>query len=131
MDYISEKRLQDCSTPELFQFSISCSECKEIWKSRPIRFTRAGVKPKTEGKKIIFKTLYDREKAVARNLAMKEAETIFSPCPICHRVVCDHCFLICDELDMCCACAKELQEKGEPVMEKLMADKEFIRERSI
>ena len=118
MDYISDKLLQDCSTPELFQFSICCSECKEMWKSRSIRFTRAGVKPKTEGKKIIFKTLYDREKVVARELAVKEAEKIYSQCPICHRLVCDHCFLVCDELDICRACVQKLQETGEPVKEK-------------
>ena len=33
-------------------------------------------------------------------------------CPICKRLVCDHCFLICDDLDMCVQCATKLNEKG-------------------
>ena len=33
-------------------------------------------------------------------------------CPICKRLVCDHCFLICDDLDMCVQCAAKLNEKG-------------------
>ena len=33
-------------------------------------------------------------------------------CPICKRLVCDHCFLICDDLDMCVQCAEKLNEKG-------------------
>jgi hypothetical protein len=30
-------------------------------------------------------------------------------------VVCNQCFLICDDLDMCRHCAEALQEKGHPV----------------
>ena len=36
-------------------------------------------------------------------------------CPICRRLICDSCFLICEEMDMCRACAKRLKEDGEPV----------------
>jgi len=39
-----------------------------------------------------------------RNLAfqkaLNQAKEIFNICPICKRLVCDHCFLICDDLDM-------------------------------
>ncbi|MCI6126309.1 MAG: hypothetical protein MR738_09535 [Enterocloster clostridioformis] len=40
---------------------------------------------------------------------------VFNKCPICSRLVCDRCFLVCDELDMCVSCAHYLQEQGEPV----------------
>lgn len=29
--------------------------------------------------------------------------------------VCNRYFLICEDLDMCCACAQHLHERGEPV----------------
>lgn len=54
MDFISEKMLRDCSTLDKFQFSICCAECKEIWKSSSIRFSKAGQIAETEGKKVIF-----------------------------------------------------------------------------
>lgn len=118
MDFISENVLQDCSTLDKFQFFICCAECKEIWKSRPVRFSKVGQSAKTEGKKVIFQALYNREKIVARKQAVREAEQIFSLCPICQRLVCDYCFLVCDDLDLCTSCAKKLKEKGEPVRER-------------
>lgn len=118
MDFISEKMLRDCSTLDMFQFSICCEECKGIWKSRPVRFSKAGQPAETEGKKVIFQVIYNREKVMAKKQAVREAEQFFSLCPICHRIVCDHCFLVCDDLDLCTACAKKLEEKGEQVMER-------------
>ena len=44
--------------------------------------------------------------------AVNQAKEIFNICPICKRLVCDHCFLICDDLDMCVQCATKLNEKG-------------------
>ena len=31
------------------------------------------------------------------------------------RLVCDACFLICDEMDLCRECAARMKEPGEPV----------------
>ena len=47
--------------------------------------------------------------------AGQEGKERFSVCPICRRLICDSCFLICEEMDMCRACAKRLKEDGEPV----------------
>ena len=69
MEYITKKDLIDCSTPDEFCFSLCCMECKTVWKSTPIRFSRAGKKPENENRKIIYDTLYDREK----NLAFQKA----------------------------------------------------------
>ena len=101
MEYITKKDLIDCSTPDEFCFSLCCMECKTVWKSTPIRFSRAGKKPENENRKIIYDTLYDREKNLAFQKALNQAKEIFNICPICKRLVCDHCFLICDDLDMC------------------------------
>ena len=109
---ITKKDLIDCSTPDEFCFSLCCMECKTVWKSTPIRFSKAGKKPENENRKIIYDTLYDREKNLAFQKALNQAKEIFNICPICKRLVCDHCFLICDDLDMCVQCAAKLNEKG-------------------
>lgn len=116
MNHVAKELLLDCSTPDTFCFSMRCAECGEAWESRPIRFSRAGIKPGTAGKRIVFDTLYQREKDAALIRAAEQAEKTFSLCPICRRLVCDHCFLVCDDLDMCAACARQLQEQGEPVI---------------
>ena len=112
---IATELLQDCSTQEEFIFSLPCAECGSVWRSRPIRFSRAGMTAPNEGKRVIFDMLYKREKADALQRAAVEAGEMFSQCPICHRLVCDHCFLICEELDMCVSCAAHLKERGSPV----------------
>ena len=65
MEYITKKDLIDCSTPDEICFSLCCMECKTVWKSTSIRFSRAGKKPENENRKIIYDTLYAREKELA------------------------------------------------------------------
>lgn len=115
MTQIETALLQDCSTPDGFCFSLRCAECGAVWKSRSYRFSRAGVTPPSEGKRVIFEMLYKREKDAAMQRAAQEAAQAFHRCPICHRLVCDHCFFICEDLDLCVSCANRLQEHGEPV----------------
>ena len=112
MEYITKKDLIDCSTPDEICFSLCCMECKTVWKSTSIRFSRAGKKPENENRKIIYDTLYAREKDLAFQKALNQAKEIFNICPICKRLVCDHCFLICEDLDMCVQCAAKLNERG-------------------
>ena len=47
--------------------------------------------------------------------AATEALEHFSLCPICKRLVCDRCFLLGEDIDLCTDCAAFLQESGEPV----------------
>lgn len=116
LSYIMNGMLSDQSTQEEFRFSVCCSECGNEWTCKNVRFSKAGIKPESEHKRVIYKTLYEKEKEAALNRALAQAEEMFSKCPICHRLVCDSCFLICEDLDMCSACARRLQEKGEPVL---------------
>lgn len=108
--------LQDCSTVDSFCFFLGCPACGRLWKSSPVRFSRAGVAPDSEGKRVIFRALYERERAAARLRAAAEASQCFSRCPICGRLVCDDCFRICDDLDLCADCAERLQVHAEPVL---------------
>ena len=61
--------------------------------------------------------LTKKEKEDALNKAVDEAVGAFNRCPVCHHLVCDHCFMICDDIDMCSSCATRLQERGEPVLQ--------------
>ena len=104
--------LTDCSTEDKFEFSIVCEECGKVWKSKAIAFSKARIHPVTEGKKVVYAALYQREKKEAHLKALKAGEKLFSRCPICHRWVCDDCFMVCEDLDMCKQCAERLNEKG-------------------
>lgn len=115
MKRVVKEAMGDCSTVEEFRFLVRCQECGGIWHSSPIRFSKAGAEPESEGMRTILRTLYEREKEAAREKAAAEAAEIFSYCPICGRLVCDRCFLICEDLDLCTACAKALQVRGDVV----------------
>lgn len=115
MRQITRDLLTDCSVEEEFHFSLRCAECGSEWHSLPVRFSKAGVRPETEGKRVIFRTLYEREREQERQHAAETAARRFNRCPICGRLVCDRCFLICDDLDLCTACARHLNESGTPI----------------
>jgi len=117
MRSIREEVLQDCSTPEQFQFAVQCEQCGVQWHSIPIRFSRAGINPDSAGKEVIYETLYRLEKERALKQAAAEAVGVFNQCPICRRLVCDHCFWVGEDLDLCQSCAERLQINGEPVLQ--------------
>ena len=117
MRHVTKEHLKDCSTADGFCFCMECADCGKVWSSKEIFFSKAGVKPATEGKQVIFDILYQKEKEDAWNKAVDEAVGVFNRCPVCHHLVCDHCFMICDDIDMCSSCATRLQERGEPVLQ--------------
>ncbi len=98
-----------------FCFSLCCEVCGSKWSSPPVRFSKSDQQPATESKSIIYETIYKMEYDQARRQAIDYAAQHFNVCPICKRLVCDDCFLICDDLDMCLDCAEHLHEVGEPV----------------
>lgn len=107
--------LEDQSTPEYFCFSIRCEVCGEFWYSSSIPFSKVSQAKEDREKKELYDAIYQREKQRARRAAGQEARERFSQCPICRRLVCDSCFLICDEMDLCRECAGRMKEYGEPV----------------
>lgn len=108
--------LEDCSTSQYFCFTIRCERCDEFWYSSAVPFSKAGQADQYQEKKELYQAIYQREKKRAAKLAVQEAKECFNQCPICHRLVCDACFMICDEIDMCQDCAIRLGENGEPVI---------------
>lgn len=112
MKQVIKEAMGDCSTIEEFRFFLHCQECGRTWHSSPVRFSKAGTRPETEGIRTVFRTLYEREREASREKAAAEASEIFSQCPVCGRLVCDRCFLICEDLDLCIACANKLRVRG-------------------
>lgn len=116
MRKLVETALENISTKEVFLFRVTCAICALQYGNRPIRFTKAGVAPPTPDKQIIYKVLYEQELRDAQNIAIRSAAENMNYCPICKRLVCNQCFLLCDDLDMCKECAVKLQQYGQPVV---------------
>ena len=117
MKHLVELILEDLSSRDVFLFRASCGECGKEYGSKAVHFSKAGIVPETKGKKIIYETMREQEFNSARASAIRDAADNLNYCPICKRLVCDRCFLICDDLDMCRQCAEQLEETGSPVLE--------------
>ena len=116
MKQLVEMLLENLSTREVFLFRIACGACGTEYGGKKMRFSKAGIQPSSEGKKIIFDACYEQEFRTARQAAIRDAAENLNYCPICKRLVCNRCFLICDDLDMCKQCAAHLEEAGSPVL---------------
>ena len=112
--------LDDLSTEDVFRFRVSCDECGREYADKAVRFSKAGVVPQTPQKKALFQALYAQEHQSARVRAVREATEPMNYCPMCKRLVCNRCFLICDDLDMCKQCAAHLEETGSPVLNDVL-----------
>ena len=120
MNHVSGYELIDYSDGDVFRFALRCAECGAERLSTPLPYSKSGVVPQSPGKQVVFDILYAREKEAAMTRALSELKSEFNLCPVCRRMVCDHCFMVCDEIDMCIACATELQECGEPVAQRAL-----------
>lgn len=115
MKRLVEAVLEDLSSKEVFLFRVTCGSCGTEYGNRPMRFSKANTPPATPSKQIIYNALYEQEFREARRVAIRSAAEHMNYCPICKSLVCNQCFLICDDLDMCMQCAADLQQQGNPV----------------
>ena len=120
MKKLVEAVLENRSTKEMFLFRVTCGNCGTEYGKKPIRFSRAGIPPVTQSKKIIYDALYEQEFNEARRRAILNAAEHMNYCPICKRLVCNRCFLICEDLDMCKQCASTMEETGTPVVPDIL-----------
>ena len=116
MRKLVETVLKDQSTREVFLFRIECASCGAECGNKPLRFTKAGVVADSPGKQVIYDALYEQELRLAREFSVQEAAEHMNYCPICRRLVCNGCFMICEDLDMCCDCAERLDQTGQRVL---------------
>ena len=116
MKKLVEAVLENLSTKEVFLFRVTCESCGTEYGNRPIRFSKSAIPPTTQSKLIIYDALYEQEFRDARRVAIRNAAEHMNYCPICKRLVCNQCFLICDDLDMCKQCAADLEQEGKPVL---------------
>ena len=117
MKHIISVQLADQSDSERLCFSLTCKECRSEWRSPVSRFSKSGEEPQTEARRIITRAMYQREHRQAKEHALCESVQHFNICPLCHGLVCNYCFIICEDLDMCRSCAAALEEHGEVVMD--------------
>ena len=115
MKKLVEAVLENLSTKEVFLFRVICGNCGSEYGNRPVRFSKPEVPPTTQNKQIIYDALYEQEFRDARRTAIRDAAEQMNYCPICKRLVCNQCFLICEDLDMCRQCASDLEQQGNPV----------------
>ena len=116
MKKLVETILENLSTKDVFVFRVTCASCGTDYANKPVRFSKAGIVPMTPGKKIIYDAVYEQEFMTARQASIRNASEHLNYCPICKRIVCNQCFLICADLDMCRQCAERLEERGRPVL---------------
>ena len=116
MKHLVELALENLSTKDYFLFRVLCEACGMVYGSKTVRFSKADAPPQTGSRKLLYEALYEQEFKCAQAVAIREAAEQLNYCPICKRLVCNRCFLICEELDMCAACAEMLEEAGVPVM---------------
>ncbi|MBR2029071.1 MAG: hypothetical protein IKA10_08825 [Oscillospiraceae bacterium] len=115
MTEIIIENMQDLSDKDRFVFSVGCAVCGKHWISTPVSFSKAGETISENEKEIVYTALYQHEKQIAAVKAVKEAKINLNFCPVCKTLVCDSCFMICDDIDMCADCARVLKVAGEPV----------------
>ena len=116
MKKLVEAVLEDLSSKEVFLFRVTCGSCGTEYGNKPIRFSKAEITPTSQSKQILYHALYEQEHQTAQLAAIRNAAEQMNYCPICKRLVCNQCFLICDDLDMCRQCAAELEQQGKPVL---------------
>ena len=116
MKALVEAVLENLSTREVFLFRVACASCGAEYGNKPLRFSKAGVIPTTQSQQIIHDALYEQEFRSARQSAIRSAAEDMNYCPICKRLVCNQCFMICEDLDMCRQCAAALEQPGLPVL---------------
>ena len=116
MKKLIEMFLENLSTRDVFLFRIACGSCGTQFGNKPVRFSKAGAIPQTLKKAALYEILYAQELQTARRSAVRDAAEDLNYCPVCKRLICNRCFLICEDLDMCRQCASAMEETGIPVV---------------
>ncbi|MBR4309235.1 MAG: hypothetical protein IKT58_06545 [Oscillospiraceae bacterium] len=121
MKKLIEAVLENLSTKQTFRFRVSCGCCRTAYGNKPIKFSKAGQRNTVQNIHSSYNSLYEQEFQKAKQIAINSAAEHMNHCPICKNLVCNDCFLICEEADMCMQCAEDLEQQGKPVSSGLLA----------
>ena len=88
--------MTDESEGGVYRFTFCCDICGSPWQSNPFHSDLEGT-PDSRIRESEYNAAYER--------ANREAMNWFSRCPVCKRFLCDKCFRILEEQDMCVECA--------------------------
>lgn len=98
------KKMTDKSDGNHFRFTFYCDICDSPWHSIPYIASAGWGSPGADTQ------AWENEHTAAYERANREAMMHFNRCPVCKRVVCDRCFLILAERDMCKECTATQKE---------------------
>ncbi|MDP4092788.1 MAG: hypothetical protein Q8920_05435 [Bacillota bacterium] len=99
------KIMTDKSTGEKFCFTFFCDICKDSWDSVPVNYNQTNENV-TETDEITNNINWKSDHDAAYERANLEAMQHFNRCPVCKRWVCDNCFCILGDRDVCRECAE-------------------------
>ncbi len=106
------KKIIDKSTDEFFKFEFHCDRCQAKWISDSYSFEHGFPNDLTQGEKRAKEIMWKVEHDVALERANLEARLRFNQCNSCLRTVCDDCFSMDENEDLCIDCAKENTKDG-------------------
>lgn len=101
------RKMTDESAGSTYQFTFYCDLCGQPWRSFPV----CGQPDVRENDLRKRGRRYDHEAAYER--ANLEALRHFNRCPVCKRWVCDDCFLLLHDGDVCRECAAIERRTGQ------------------
>lgn len=100
------KRIRDKSTDRFFKFSFYCDRCGKEWTSEEYPFVHGFSEKLTDDEKRAKEILFRVDHDAAFERANLDARLRFNHCETCGSIVCDECFAMEEEEELCLDCAK-------------------------
>ena len=101
------KNYRDRSTDGFFKFSFYCDRCGKEWTSEEYPFVHGFGEKLSENEKRAKEILWRSDHDAAFERANLEARLRFNVCKICMEAVCDECFAMEEDEEICINCAEE------------------------
>ncbi len=101
------KKIRDRSTDRFFKFSFCCDRCEKEWTSEEYPFEHGFTDEMTDDERRAKEILWRIDHDAAFERANLEARLRFNYCTCCKGIVCDECFAMEEEDDLCHGCASQ------------------------
>ena len=104
---------RDRSTDVYFKFSFYCDRCEREWTSEEYPFVHGFSESLSDDEKKAKDILFRIDHDAAFERANLEARLRFNQCNSCGRFVCDECFAMEEEDDLCRDCTSRRNSHDE------------------